>query len=161
MQTTVTYSEALIRRAVFRYWVRFVAWHGFAFIAFSAAVCIAAVFLHAETWIIGCSLLLCGFMISLAATVYIVRVRVSLAIFRRMNNPTAEVTISDDEFRVKTSLVDSRLQWRVIQAIWQFPETWLIFTGKHAFMILPIDAVGTEDRELICRKVKENGGRVV
>ncbi len=161
MQTTVTYSEALIRRAVFRFWVRFIGWHGFATIAAYSAFCVWFVFYWTEPWAKLASLVLWALLVGACVGVYVAYVRRSLSKFRRMNERTAEVTISKDEFRVKSSLADSRLQWRAIEAIWRFPEAWLLFMGKNVFVTLPIDGISTEDRELMCTKVKENGGRVV
>ncbi len=161
MQTTVTYSEALIRRAIFRFWRRFIGWHGFAAIAVASALCGWAVFWQAEKWITYGSLVLWLLLLSTSVGVYVVYLRRSLATFRRMNDPTVEVTIADDEFRLKSSLVDSSVKWRAIETIWRFPEAWLLFVGKNVFMTLPIDAISMEDRELMCAKVKDNGGQVV
>ncbi len=161
MPTTVTYTEGLIRRAIFRWWVRFIAWHGFAWAAIWSALCVGLVIWQADTWLIYGSLVVWVFAVGVAWGVYAAYVRRSLSKFRQMNNPTAEVTISNDEFRLKNSLGDIRLQWRVIEAIWRFPEAWLMFGGKNAFFTLPINAISTEDRELMCAKVKEHGGKIV
>ncbi len=161
MQTTVTYTEALIRRAIFRFWIRFIGWHGFALIAVCSALCVWAVFWQNDVRIILGCVALWVLVTGMAAGVYVTYVRRSLSKFRRMNDPTVEVAISDDEFRMKTSLSDAAVKWRVIEAIWRFPEAWLLFTGKNAFTSLPIDAISTEDRELMCSKVRENGGRVL
>jgi hypothetical protein len=161
MQTTVTYSEALIRRAIFRFWIRFISWHGFAALAVWSAVCVWAVFWQTEKWVMYGSLLFWLVAVTAAGGVYVTYARRSIAKFRRMGDPTAEVTISSDAFRVKNSLADSTVQWRAIEAIWRFPEAWLLFGGKNAFITLPIDAISSEDRELMCARVKEHGGRVV
>jgi hypothetical protein len=160
MQTTVTYSEPLIRRAIFRFWKRFIAWHGFAAIAVCTVVCAWAVLWQAEAWIIYGSLAL-WLLLGTSAGVYFTYLSRSLSKFRRMNDPIAQITISNDLFRVKSSVGESSLQWRVFEAIWRFPEAWLLFTGKNTFMTLPIDFISIEDRELMCAKVKENGGRIV
>ncbi len=161
MKTTVTYTEALIRRAIFRYWVRFISWHGFALIGVCSALCVWAVFWQSDVRVILGSIALWVVVAAIAAGVYVAYAGRSLSKFRRMNDPTVEVTISDDEFRMKTSLSDAAVKWRAIGAIWRFPEAWLLFTGKNAFTALPIDTISTEDRELMCSKVRENGGRVL
>jgi hypothetical protein len=78
-----------------------------------------------------------------------------------MNDPTVEVTISQESFRMKSSIGDSSVQWRAFEAIWRYPNVWLLFTGKNVFVTLPIDAISTDDRELMCLKVQESGGRVL
>jgi len=161
MQTTVTYSEVLIRRAVFRFWTRLISWHGFAAIALWSVLCGWAVFWQTETWVIYGSLVLWLFLVGTAVGVYFAYLNRSLKKFRRMNDPIAEVTISNDVFRMKSSVGESSVQWRVFEAIWRFPDAWLLFTGKNVFLTLPIDAISMEDRELMCAKVKENGGRIV
>jgi hypothetical protein len=161
MQTIVTYNEPLIRRAIFRFWVRFISWHGFAAIALWSVVCVWAVFWQTEKWITYGSLSLLLLGVTANFGVYFTYLGSSLKRFRRMNDPAAEVTISDDTFRIKSCVGETTLQWRVFEAIWRFPEAWLLFSGKTRFMILPIDTLGIEDRELMCEKVKENGGRIV
>jgi len=161
MQTTVTYSEALIRRAIYRFWMRFIGWHGFAAIAVWSVVCLWAAFWQTETWVTCGSLLLWLFLVATGVGVFFAYLNRSLRKFRRMNDPIAEVIISNDVFGIKSSVGESSLQWRVFEAIWRFPEVWLLFTGKNTFMTLPIDGISIEDRELMCTKVKENGGRIV
>lgn len=161
MQTRVTYSEALIRRAIFRWWIRFIGWHGFLASALAPIAFLRLAVYGTNPWIVYGGLAIWLFSVFVAVAVYVTYVRRSLSKFRRMNDPTAEITISNDELHMKSSLADTRLQWRVIEAIWRFPEAWLLFMGKNLFVTLPIDAISAEDRELMCAKVRENGGRVV
>jgi hypothetical protein len=161
MQTTVTYSEALIRRAIFRYWMRFIKWHGFAAIAVWSPLCIGVIVRQAEAWLVCCVLVSAVLTVACLLGAYVAYLHRALSKFRRMGGPTAEVTISGGEFHVKTTLADSRLQWRAITGIWRFPETWMVFVGTSDFMTLPIDAISMEDRELMCARVRQHGGRVV
>src|SRR3990167_9322141 len=159
MRTTVTYSEALIRRAIFHWWIRFIGWHGFTAIAVVPVACLWLTVHGTMPWLGYGGLAAWAFFVVVALGVYVTYVSRSMSKFRRMNDPTAEVTISNDEFHMKSSLADTRLQWRAIEAIWRFPEAWLIFMGKNLFATLPIDGIGIEDRELMCAKVRENGGQ--
>lgn len=161
MQTTVTYSEALIRKAIFHFWIWFIGWRGFAALAVWSIVCIWAVFWQTERWVTYGSLALLLLGVITNVSVYVVFLRRSLKKFLRMEGPTADVTISNDVFRMKSSVGDSTVQWRVIETIWRFPEAYLLFLGRNIFITLPIEGISIEDRELMCAKVRENGGRIV
>ena len=160
MTTTVTYTEALIRRAIFRWWIRFIGWHGFASLLACGLLFAYMFFSASEQWMIYGSLALWLFGTATAASVFVAYSRRSLTKFRKMNDRIAEVTISPDGFRVKSSLAESSLSWQAIVAVWRFPEAWLIFFGKNLFMTLPIEHISHHDRELLCAMVKAHGGRV-
>jgi hypothetical protein len=160
MTTTVTYTEALIRKVIFRWWARFIGWHGFASILACGLLFAYTLFFASERWLIYGSLALWLFVTAMAASVLVVYSRRSLAKFWKMDDRTAEVTITPDGFRVKSSLAESNLNWRVIEAVWRFPEAWLIFVGKNTFMTLPIEHISHEDRERLCAMVTEHGGHV-
>jgi YcxB-like protein len=141
MQITVTYTEDLIRRAIFRFWRRFIGWRGVMAIVVCSVMCLWAVFWQTEAWVMYGCLALWVFLVCSAGGVYVAFLRRSLSKFRKMNDPIAEVTISADELRMKSDVADSKVQWRGIEAIWRFPETWLLFLGKNLFITLPIDPI--------------------
>jgi hypothetical protein len=124
------------------------------------ALSVTELFWQPEAWFFYGSLSLLVLVALLYFAIYSTYLHRSLAKFRRMNDPIAEITISDSDFHIKTSLGETRLQWRAFEAIWRFPEAWLLFTGKNNFFTLPIDSINIADRELICAKIIENGGRV-
>ena len=110
MQTKFTYTEAFLRRAIFRYWLRFIGSRGFSLIGIISASSIWAVCCQDEPALMCVCVVVWLMVLSVAAGVYFTMRRRTLEKLRRMNDPTAEVTISSDEFRLKSSLGDSRLQ---------------------------------------------------
>ena len=159
MHTTFTLTEELTRKAVFRVWARRMRVVGIVAIVPCSAYTVSCLITR-DTSTTAICVGLWLFVAGVFAAVYWRWLSQSLSRFRLMNDPTVDVTISNDEFRWKTCLGDSRLSWRVFEAVWRAPDIWLLFLARTSHLILPTDAISNEDRELICLKVRENGGQI-
>lgn len=157
MQTSFILTEELIRKAVWRVWARRFRLP-FILATIACLVCCLTLQDASKTGFVLCLWL--GVAVGFVA-VYLRWLSQARSKLRLMNDPSVEVTITADEFRWRSCLGDSRLAWRVFETVWQFSDTWLLFFGRASHIVLPTDAITNIDRELICSKVRENGGRVL
>jgi hypothetical protein len=157
---TVTYSRGIIWKAVSRFWVRFIAWHGFAAIGICVVGCLGLLLAGNRSWLVG-ALGAVGVMLMItAASVYVVFLRRSLWKFDRMSAKSVAFQFSDEGFSSVSDLGSSTLSWRAVEKVWRFSDVWLLFVGKTIYITLPIAEVDEATRTFITNQVAQHGGRV-
>jgi hypothetical protein len=159
-QATVTYTRSMIRRAVAHYWFRLIAWHGFAAVAICVGGTIALAVAGDRSWMLG-ALGAIGFvLLTMFVAVYIVFLRRSMSRFDRMGSKAVVFTFSDERFTTASDLGSSELSWKAIDGIWKFPDIWLLFAAKTAYITLPITDIDKATQDFIVEQVVRHGGRV-
>jgi hypothetical protein len=161
MQIQVTFTEALVKRTVRRFWTRLIGWHGFAIVAFLAVVIAYLLAVGDSSWLVPALGTLLGIAVLVGSSVYFVYRHRALSTLRRMAQPTALVTFTDTGVATRSDLGGGDVSWRAITQVWKFPEVWLLFVAKGTYFMIPTEALADDVRKFICDKVREHGGKVV
>ena len=159
-QATVIYTRPIIRKAVRHFWLRFIAWHGFAAITICLIGTTVLAVAGNRSWMIG-ALGAAGLILLITSTsVYVVFLRRSMWKFDRMASKSVAFTFSEDRFTTASDLGSSELSWKAIEQVWRFPEVWLLFAAKTTYVTLPIAEISQSTQDFIVEQVVRHGGRV-
>lgn len=159
-EITVTYTPAIVRRAVRRFWFRFIAWHGFASVAVAIGVFVSLLAAGRDDWLVGVFGVLSLLLVLMGSGVYFTYLRRSLAVLRAMKEPKAVFRLTDERFGSESDVGKGELSWTAIKEIWAFPEVWLLFVAKNQFITLPIADVSDDARTFLRERVTASGGTV-
>lgn len=157
---TVHYSEAMIRRAVRAFWLRTLGVQlapAFAIIALSLS---SVYMLDRETWTVPLLSALALIVVVVAAAGYVVHMRNSLGRFHRMNEPLSTLELRERNFKMTSDVASLETRWDLITEVWRFPDVWLLFFDRSAFLILPIATLDSAAQAFILERVKAHGGNV-
>ncbi|TLY18872.1 MAG: YcxB family protein, partial [Nitrospirae bacterium] len=117
-ETTLIYSEALLRQAVFAFWRRSVG------VSFLVALLVAALGLGVlvtqgvASWLVGALAAVLVLGIGFAAAVYVVHYRKSLRKFRQMDKPQAMFRADESSFTMSSDVGTTTLQWSAVKELW-------------------------------------------
>jgi hypothetical protein len=159
-ETTLIYSETLLRQAVFAFWRRSVG------VGFFVALLVAALGLGVlvaqgvASWLIAALAAVLALGIAFAAVVYVVHYRNSLRKFRQMDNPRATFCADESSFTMSSDIGTTTLQWSAVKELWQFPSVWLLLYSKSQFSTLPLACLPPETQAHIVQCVRAAGGKV-
>lgn len=156
---TLHYTEPLIRRAVRAFWWRNTGWMFFLVILLLAGAVGVGLCAGDRSWWIGVMGTVLAIGSLLAATVYLVHMRSSLARFRRMKNPVAMLDLDEEWFRMSSDVGVAEMRWNTITEIWCYPEFWLVFFSRAQFVTLPTADLDEKSREFLLAKAV--GAKVV
>ena len=160
-ETTLVYSEALLRRSVFAYWRRSVGVR-FGVPLLMVAVSLGALVAQGErSWTVGVLGATLVFGAAVAAMVYVAHVRNGLATLRAMGRPEAAFRAEADTFTVRSGAGEATLPWSAVTELWQLPEAWLLMYSKSSFSTLPVASLTPEMQAFVRERVETAGGRVV
>jgi len=154
-QTTLRYSEPLLRQAVRAFVIRSILRFGVKFFLACGVVGVCAGFLisHGDrSWVVGAlaaTLVFVGVIISL---VYLAHYRYTVGSFREMRVPEATLSCDEEQFTIASELGSATLPWSSIAEIWRYPDFWLILFSRSQFTTLPLDCLDAEMQGLITRK---------
>jgi hypothetical protein len=150
----LTYTEPLIRRAVLRFWWRTTGW-GFMLPIIACLAWLAVLLWTGDrSWQVGVLGTVLTMAFALAATLYVVHWRNSLAKLRALGEPSATLVTTDTTLTMSSSAGSTTLPWSAIQEVWQFPECWLLLFSKAQFVTLPLADVTPEARAFILQRVR-------
>jgi len=159
-ETTLIYSEALLRQAVFAFWRRSV---GVGFIVALLVGALGLIVLIAQgvaSWLAGALAAVLVLGIGFAAAVYFVHYRKSLRKFRQMDKPQATFRADESSFTMSSDIGTTTLQWSAVKELWQFPGVWLLLYSKAQFSTLPLACLSPETQAYIVQRVRASGGKV-
>lgn len=159
-ETTLIYSESLLRQAVFAFWRRSV---GLGFILMLVALAASLgvlVALGAASWLIGTLAAVVVIAAALAAALYVVHYRNSLRKFREMDKPRATFRADESSFTMSSDVGTTTLQWSAVKELWQFPSVWLLLYSKTKFSTLPLACLPPETQAFVLQRVRAAGGKV-
>jgi hypothetical protein len=159
-ETTLIYSEALLRQAVFAFWRRSI---GVGFIVALLVGALGLIVLIAQgvaSWLAGVLAAVLVLGIGFAAAVYFVHYRKSLRKFRQMDKPRATFRADESSFTMSSDIGTTTLQWSAVKELWQFPSVWLLLYSKAQFSTLPLACLSPETQAYIVQRVRASGGKV-
>ena len=160
-ETTLTYSEPLLRHAVFAFWRRTVG-VGFLVALLLTGVSLVSLLARGEvSWIVGVLGTVFVFGILFVVALYFIHYRNSLAKFRDMGSPNAKFSVNDSSFTISSGTGTATLQWSVVKELWQTPTAWLLLYSKAHFSTLPVACLPPEMQAFILQHVQAAGGKIV
>jgi hypothetical protein len=160
-ETTLTYSEPLIRQAVFAFWRRSV---GVGFLVALLLIALGFAFYLARgeaSWVVGVLGTVFAVGVLFALALYFVHYRNSLAKFRDMGSPNATFSANDSSFTISSGAGTATLQWSVVKELWQTPTAWLLLYSKAHFSTLPVACLSPDMQAFILQRVQAAGGKIV
>ena len=158
-ETTLIYTESLIREAVFAFWRRSV---GVGFGVGVMAVAASLGWLVSQgntTWLVGVLATILLFALLMAITLYCVHYRAAVGKLRGMPSKQAVLVAEDAHFIVTSELGSSTLPWSSVQEIWHFESGWLLLFSKAQFITLPLACVPPDMQQFIENRVVTAGGK--
>ena len=160
-QTTLTYTEPLLRQAVRGFWWRSVGL-GYLVAMVLLAVVMLVLWLQGDrSWFIGVmgSVLLLGILVM--AALYVSHYRNTLGKFRAMGPATATMQMDEASFTVASSLGSATLAWTAVVELWQFPDVWLLMYSKAQFSTLPLANLSPDMQSFILQHLQAAGAKVI
>jgi hypothetical protein len=159
-QTTLTYSQSLIRQAVWGFWRRVVGLR-FAFALALAAASLAFLLLDGDrSWFVGVIATALAFGILFVVALFFIHDRNSAHKLRAMGNGQAELTATPSTLSFSSAAGTSSIPWASVREIWQFQTFWLLLFSKAHFSTLPLADVSPELQEFILERVRATGGKI-
>ena len=160
-QSTLAYTESIVREAVLAFWRRTVGVG--LFVALGLLLCSLSFFVWRgdRSWVVGALGAFLVFGLGFALLVYFVHLRNALAKFRGMGTPTAMLSLDDASFTMSSGLGSTCLQWSAVTEVWRFPSFWLVLFSKAQFVTLPLASVTAEAQAFLLSRVSAAGGKVV
>ena len=159
-EVTVEYTEKLVKTATRRFLVKFLGWDFLAAWSVLLAALITLVCLGKRDWFVGAIGAVLGLSALLALIVWIVFHRRALSTLRKMQNPKAIFVFDDEGIAVTSDLSSGKVMWPAVEKLWCFPEAWLLFFTKGAYSTLPTAYLSNEVKDLIIRKLKQQGVKI-
>ncbi len=99
-------------------------------------------------------------LIALVLLVYVFAVRRSVRKFQKLASDGVIHEISDEGISTRTAAGTGRVDWRVFEALWCFPDVWLLIMAGGNYLVFPAAELDEGARALMVAKVRENGGEV-
>jgi hypothetical protein len=159
-QTTLIYTEPVLRQAVFAFWRRSV---GVGFIIALAVVALslgALIAQGAASWLVAALSTVLVVGVAFAVALYVVHYRNSLRKFRELGSPQATFRAEESSFTISSGIGITTLQWSAVKEVWQFPGVWLLLYSKAQFSTLPVACLSPEMQAFVLQRVRAAGGKV-
>lgn len=160
LETTLIYSEPLLRHAAFCFWRRTVGAGSLIAIVILIAGLALRLASRDTSWFTGALATVLLFLLLFVVSIYLVHYRNVMAKFRAMGSPQATLSAGQDSFTVTSPLGSSTLVWSTVTELWRFDRVWLLLFSKAQFMTLPAACLSPELQALILDRVRAAGGKV-
>lgn len=152
-KVTVTYTPALLSRAVACFWRRYLGLRGVGVFVLLWA-CLALLWaLSGWTWYVIAFTTAASLVPVIFVGFYILHRRRVLANLARLEGGLVEFQFHEDTLEMTSSLGSSKLKWATFERLWKFPDLWLLFISKGQYIILPVPDLPPEARDRVDRKV--------
>lgn len=157
-QFTMTYSVALLKKSVIRYWKRSLGWRYLLVMLFVGCCLVTAFIKKDSSWMTGAMAVVFTFGIILGLSVYLNNKHHVLGTFNALQNPSIQVTLYDDKFALSSELGEGDWAWSAIKEIWQYPDSWLVFLARNSYATFPLNTIPQEAQKFLLEKVQQAGG---
>ena len=159
-EATLTYSETLVRQAVFAFWRRTVGVR-FAVVAVLASAALAVLLADGDrSWRVGALAAVLAVAVAMAIAVYRVHYRNSMRMFRELGDSPAHFRADEASFTVTSAVGTATLQWSAVKELWRFPGVWLLLYSKSQFSTLPVGCLSPELQAYVLQRVSASGGKI-
>jgi hypothetical protein len=158
-QTTLHYSERLLREAVVSFVIRsFIRRLGAIFffaIAIVVGVIIYLLAQHDRSWIVGFLSATVLFAAIFIASVFVAHHRNTVGRFRQMRSPAATLAYDEQKFTLASEFGSATMPWSAITEVWRYPRYWLLVFSPSQFVTLPVDCLDENAKDFISRKTSK------
>jgi YcxB-like protein len=72
---------------------------------------------------------------------------------RMMDPPEADLTFTDTDMTIVSSLGATTLPWRHFVEVWELPRFWMLFQARNQFITLPVDEWSPEVIQFVRSKL--------
>ena len=155
-QTTIRYSEPLLRAAVRAFCVRALGRAlGLRFLLALGMVVasVTALLVQRErSWVIPFLLSALLFVAAFIVSIYVAHMRNTLGTYRGMRHPEATLSFDEEHFTLASELGSSTLPWSAVTEVWRYPRFWLLLFSPNQFATLPVECLDPRAQEFITRK---------
>ncbi|MGD9644780.1 MAG: YcxB family protein [Pirellulales bacterium] len=159
-ETTLIYSEPLLKKAVLCFWRRSFG-AGFGVVLVLIAILLAFLVARGDaSWMVGVLGSVLALAIAMAVAVYVIHYRNAISKFREMGDAKAIFRAEESSFTMTSSIGTSSFRWSATKEIWQFPDVWLLLFSKAQFVTLPTACLPLEMQSFIVQQVRSSGGKI-
>ena len=159
-QTTLIFSEPLIRQAVFAFWRRSIGVLFFVALALLAIALAYLLYAGDRTWLVGVFASVLALGIGLPIALFVVHYRNSTQKLRTMGLPQASLVATESALSFSSGAGSSSLPWSAVSEIWQFPTFWLLLFSKAHFATVPLADISPDIQAFIVQHVRAAGGKI-
>lgn len=158
-RATLSYTPALVRRSVRAYWWRAVGITWPLLLILLTGYLVIVVREGQTGWTVGVfgTIVAMGYLF--LALVYVTHLRRGLGTLRAMGQPQGTLDIDDAGFTVTSKAGQARLPWRSVQAVWRYPDFWLLLLSPSQFITLPVTDLPEAMQTEILARVQQHGGK--
>jgi hypothetical protein len=156
----VTYSAAIIRRAVGHFWWRTVGWKMLVSLALTISSLALLLLAGDRSWLVGALGTVSAVSLAFLVAFYIVRYRHGIERLTAMGDPTAELVASQATLSIRSGVGSADLHWPSIIGIWRFPEVWLLMVSRRQYITLPTGQLAPDFLGFVQERVESSGGRI-
>ena len=160
-EATLTYTEPLLRQAVWRFWWRSVGVGYVVALALLGISCGVSLARGDYSWFTGATGTLFVLGIAIAVALYFIHYRRSLGKFRAMADPHGQLRADEAGFTFFSSLGSVTLPWSTVTELWCFDEVWLLLYSKAQFNTLPVADLPPALQSFILQRLQAAGAKIV
>ena len=102
--------------------------------------------------VIACLLLVPLYIVVVWRAHYVTR----MGQLRMMDPPEADLTFSDTDMTIVSSLGAITLPWKRFVEVWELPRFWMLFLARNHFITLPVDALSPEVTDFLRSKLSRH-----
>lgn len=146
---TLTFSKDQIIKTVRSFFLRKMGKGYFIAVVLLAAYFIFELYSANRSWYIGTvgAIIFFAFVVPIAG--FVGHIRIGLRKLAEMPGGTATMTITDNGLIVRSAVASSEIPWKTITEVWQYPEYWLLLSGGHYLMTIPLAEMNESDKTRI------------
>ena len=159
-EATLTYSETLVRQAVFSFWRRTVGVGIFVAMAILGAVLAGLILDGDRSWVAGALAVVIGCGLAFPALIYAVHFRQSMGKFRAMQSPVATLLAEEASLTLSSEAGKSTFRWSGVTEIWRFPQFWLMLFSRSQFITLPLNAIPADMQAFVLKQAASAGAKI-
>jgi hypothetical protein len=102
-----------------------------------------------------------GIFALLGPAIFLIHWQRALLNLRALDPPQSTWTLTEDAVAQKSNLGESAIPWNALLEVWRFPDLWLLIWGKDVYSTVPTAQFPRAAREMVERRVRETGGKVL
>ncbi|NJK59774.1 MAG: YcxB family protein [Oscillatoriales cyanobacterium SM2_1_8] len=159
-ETTLIFTEPLLRRAVFAFWCRSVG-VGFPLALLVVALSLGVLLTQGDTsWVVGVLATVLFFGLLFVAALYGIHCQTTLRKFQAMGKPQAIFRAEASSFTLISDLGAVTYPWSAIKELWCFSEVWLMLFSSAQFSTLPVACLSPSMQTYILQCIGSAGGKI-
>jgi hypothetical protein len=157
---TVRYTKEHCLAAAWRYWQKRLGYRYALELAIGTGLLVLAT-QGPYRWIEVALMVVVGLFAIVGAGVFFVHWQRALLNLKALHPPESTWTLTEETIAQKSSLGESAIAWDSLLGLWRFDDLWILVWGKDVYSTIPTAQFPRPARELVERRVRETGGKVI